>query len=226
MQMPGRFASSDSYGFNGAEKDDEIRSDGNALEFGGRSIYDGRIGRFASVDPRHMDFPFMSPYCFAANGPIRFIDVEGKGPGDPQKNGGTYLGGFGAGFSDAFTGLWDAAAMAVAMTALNSGYMPFDVAYEIHVRTAQFWGLESWEQELRAAYTMTTMLNNSSVSEIASALGDALSEFMGDITFENGLYDAGYAHGMLVADIVMTVATFGTATSTKFLTTLKGGKQL
>jgi RHS repeat-associated protein len=86
MQMVGRNASSDSYrfGFNGAEKDDEIRSNGNALEFGDRSIYDARLGRFASIDPMIREFPFMSTYSFAANNPILYIDAGGAYPDIPD----------------------------------------------------------------------------------------------------------------------------------------------
>jgi hypothetical protein len=82
MQMLGRNSSTGDYryGFNGAELDDEVRGEGNALEFGGISICDGRLGRFVSIDPRSRDFPFMSPYCFAANTPIQAIDEDGEGP--------------------------------------------------------------------------------------------------------------------------------------------------
>jgi hypothetical protein len=50
------------------------------LEFGGRSIYDPRLERFISIDPRDRDFPYMSPYCFAANTPIIAVDEDGEGP--------------------------------------------------------------------------------------------------------------------------------------------------
>jgi RHS repeat-associated protein len=70
------------YGFNGKEKDDEIKGGGNSYDFGAR-IYDSRLGRFLSVDPRTNDFPFMTPYCYAANNPIRLTDEDGEGPGDP-----------------------------------------------------------------------------------------------------------------------------------------------
>ena len=68
--------------FNGKETDNEVYGEGNSYNFGSRSIYNGRLGRFVSIDPRFRDFPYMSPYCFAANDPIRFIDVDGEGPGD------------------------------------------------------------------------------------------------------------------------------------------------
>ncbi len=67
------------YGFNGQEKDDEVKGNGNSLDFGAR-IYDSRLGRFLSLDPRMAEFSFMSPYCFAANTPLQAIDVNGEGP--------------------------------------------------------------------------------------------------------------------------------------------------
>ncbi len=73
-----------SYGFNGKEKDDEINGAGNEYDFGAR-IFDSRLGRFLSIDPRVDEFPFQTPYCFASNNPIRMIDVEGEGTGDPMR---------------------------------------------------------------------------------------------------------------------------------------------
>ncbi len=85
--MPGRayFSSSGAYkyGFNGKENDDEVKGSGNSLDFGAR-IYDSRLGRFLSVDPDVEMYPFMSPYCYAANSPIKLIDEEGRGPKPPQ----------------------------------------------------------------------------------------------------------------------------------------------
>lgn len=48
-----------------------------AYDFGAR-MYDARLGRFLSVDPREADFPYASPYHFAANNPIYFIDEGGE----------------------------------------------------------------------------------------------------------------------------------------------------
>jgi RHS repeat-associated protein len=65
------------YGFNGKEKDDEFSGEGNSYDFGAR-IYDGRLGRWLSVDPLYSKYPNFSPYCYTANAPILFIDHEGK----------------------------------------------------------------------------------------------------------------------------------------------------
>ncbi|MFT5667479.1 MAG: RHS repeat-associated protein [Vicingaceae bacterium] len=85
MQMPGRSFTSGNgyrYGFQGQERDDEVKGSGNSYDFGAR-IYDSRIGKFLSTDPREKYFPFWSPYLFAGNSPISFIDVYGEGPGKP-----------------------------------------------------------------------------------------------------------------------------------------------
>jgi len=85
--MPGRqYQASDyRYGFNDKEKDDEIKGNGNSLDFGAR-MYDTRLGRFLSIDPKYQEYPDWSPYLFAANCPIKFIDVNGEGPGDLFKS--------------------------------------------------------------------------------------------------------------------------------------------
>jgi RHS repeat-associated protein len=84
-QMPGRKYSQPNssyrYGFNGKEIDNNT-GEGN-LDFGAR-IYDGRLGRFLSVDPITSEFPWQSPYAYAANNPISLIDVDGMGPRDPK----------------------------------------------------------------------------------------------------------------------------------------------
>ena len=79
MQMPGRtFNSTDyRYGFNGKEKDDEVKGSGNSYDFGAR-IYDPRIGRFLSIDPLIKSYPWYTPYQFAGNSPISKIDQDGE----------------------------------------------------------------------------------------------------------------------------------------------------
>ena len=78
MAMPGReFSISDyRFGFNGQEKDDEVKGIGNSLTFSFR-IYDPRLGRFLSVDPISKNYPWNSTYCFAMNRVIDGIDLEG-----------------------------------------------------------------------------------------------------------------------------------------------------
>ena len=64
------------YGFNGKEKDDEIKGEGESYNYGMR-IYDSRLGRFMSVDPLTRAYPFYSPYSYAGNNPIMNIDLDG-----------------------------------------------------------------------------------------------------------------------------------------------------
>ncbi len=74
------------------EKDDEVKGSGNSYDFGAR-LYDARLGRFLSLDPKSAHFPWQSPLVFAANNPIAFIDYKGESPGDPPPPGHTGLAG-------------------------------------------------------------------------------------------------------------------------------------
>jgi RHS repeat-associated protein len=64
------------YGFNGMEKDDEVKGSGNSYDYIKR-FYDSRLGRFLSIDPITADYPYYSPYQFAGNKPIIAIDRDG-----------------------------------------------------------------------------------------------------------------------------------------------------
>lgn len=80
MAMNHRTFNGDGYrfGFNGKENDNEVYGNGNCVAFEAR-IYDSRIGKFLSIDPKYLEYPNMSHYSFANNSPIMLIDVEGKG---------------------------------------------------------------------------------------------------------------------------------------------------
>jgi RHS repeat-associated protein len=65
------------YGFNSMEKDNEINVNGGSYDFGAR-IYDGRLGRWLSVDAKTNLQPYVSPYKAMANCPIGFKDPDGK----------------------------------------------------------------------------------------------------------------------------------------------------
>ncbi len=78
MQMPGRKSSGGyRYGFNGKENDNEVKGEGNQQDYGMR-IYDGRIGKFLSVDPLTKSFPQLTPYQFASTTPLQAIDLYGQ----------------------------------------------------------------------------------------------------------------------------------------------------
>jgi RHS repeat-associated protein len=61
------------YGFNGKENDPET----GTQDYGMR-IYDSRIAKFLSVDPKSRQFPFYTPYQFAGNKAIRYTDLDGQ----------------------------------------------------------------------------------------------------------------------------------------------------
>lgn len=79
MRMWNRSFNSSEYkfGFNGKEKDDELKGEGNSYDFGAR-IYDPRIGRWLNTDPFESTYPSLSPYNFAANNPIYYVDPDGS----------------------------------------------------------------------------------------------------------------------------------------------------
>ncbi len=89
MLMSGRKytapSSSYRYGFNGKENDNEVKGEGNQQDYGMR-VYDPRLGKFLSVDPLIAKYPWYSPYHFAGNNPIRYIDLDGGEPQDPSAN--------------------------------------------------------------------------------------------------------------------------------------------
>ena len=78
MLMPNRHGQADSYryGFQGQEKDDEIKGEGNSLNYKYR-MHDPRIGRFFAVDPLAKSYPYMTPYQFSGNKPIWSREIEG-----------------------------------------------------------------------------------------------------------------------------------------------------
>ncbi|MBN8641151.1 MAG: hypothetical protein J0L86_04995 [Flavobacteriales bacterium] len=76
--VPNRHATDGSYryGFQGQEKDDEIKGEGNSLNYTFR-MHDPRVGRFFAVDPLESKYPWYTPYQFSGNRPIDSIELEG-----------------------------------------------------------------------------------------------------------------------------------------------------
>jgi RHS repeat-associated protein len=79
MLVPNRHGSSNSYryGFQGQEKDDEIKGEGNSLNYTFR-MHDPRVGRFFAVDPLFKDYPYNSPYAFSENRVMDAVELEGR----------------------------------------------------------------------------------------------------------------------------------------------------
>ncbi len=65
------------YGFNGKENDDEVKGEGNSIDFGAR-MYDPRVGRWFAVDKMEEKYHSLSPYNSFANNPIFFVDPDGN----------------------------------------------------------------------------------------------------------------------------------------------------
>ena len=79
MIMSGRNESAGSdyrYGFQGQEMDDEIKGEGNSVNYKFR-MHDPRVGRFFAVDPLSHTFPYNAPYNFSENNVIAGIELEG-----------------------------------------------------------------------------------------------------------------------------------------------------
>jgi hypothetical protein len=53
-----------------------VKGVGNEIDYGMR-VYDPRVGRFLSLDPLQKKYPWYTPYQFAGNKPILFVDIDG-----------------------------------------------------------------------------------------------------------------------------------------------------
>jgi RHS repeat-associated protein len=78
MLVPNRHDNSGEYryGFQGQEKDDEVKGEGNSLNYTFR-MHDPRVGRFLSRDLLSSEFPWNSPYAFSENRVIDGFELEG-----------------------------------------------------------------------------------------------------------------------------------------------------
>ena len=65
------------YGFNGMERDDEVKGVGNSYDFGAR-IYDPRVARWSSMDPIGRLFAGQTFYGYSQNNPLFHKDIDGK----------------------------------------------------------------------------------------------------------------------------------------------------
>ncbi len=74
------------YGFNGKENDQET---GNQ-DYGMR-IYNPDIAKFLSVDPLFKQYPWYTPYQFAGNKPIKYVDIDGLEEGERAAKAGEAL---------------------------------------------------------------------------------------------------------------------------------------
>ena len=81
LQMHGRKYNAEDYrfGFNGKENDQEWGS--QVIQDYGFRLYNPSLGKFLSVDPLALEYPWYTPYQFAGNLPIWAVDIDGLEPG-------------------------------------------------------------------------------------------------------------------------------------------------
>ena len=86
LEMPGRTFQATAYrfGFNGKENDRTSWSATQLVQDYGMRLYNPAIGKFLSVDPLFQSFPWNSPYSYAENDPINFIDLDGAEKSKPE----------------------------------------------------------------------------------------------------------------------------------------------
>jgi RHS repeat-associated protein len=90
MLLNNRHGSVDSdayrYGFQGQERDDELKGEGNSYNYTFR-MHDPRIGRFFTIDPLAAKYPWYTPYQFSGNKVIHMVELEGLEEALPNPTG-------------------------------------------------------------------------------------------------------------------------------------------
>lgn len=70
------FSIDNPYSFQGTEKDNEVKGQGNSVNYKYR-MHDPRVGRFFAIDPLASRYPFNGTYNFSENRVIDGVELEG-----------------------------------------------------------------------------------------------------------------------------------------------------
>ncbi len=181
------------------EKDDEVKGVGNSLNFGSRTIYDPRLGRFNSVDPRARQYPSMSPYVYASDNPLYYNDEDGEGPipfrlKDLLTENSSYLTGLLAGIGDGIIETIDlVAGMAQTSNAFNPIFNPI-FFFSDEAKKIRSEAMETAKMALNA------LTNEDLRNKIWTNIKKEFGEWLDQTTFQGTAAEAGYQHGKLIFD--------------------------
>jgi len=166
--MGGREFSGDKYrfGFNGKEKEPQING-ANEMDYSFEfRVFNSRLGKFLSVDPRQTEYPWQSSFAYYGNCPVSLVDFLGLG--DYYTKDGQKLGSDGKTVADK-----------------NGKQVPDDKAYvttkaAFDANTSKT--ITNWDKVLANKDTKELSVTNSSLNQFANVVaqessGDKVESF-------------------------------------------------
>jgi len=81
MEARSVFSSEYRYGFNRLELEREFNNSNSIIDYESR-LYNNRLGKFLKIDVKWSHYPSHSPYSYAVDNPVRWIDQGGFGADD------------------------------------------------------------------------------------------------------------------------------------------------
>ncbi len=199
MTLPGRTSTGNDYryGFQGQEKDDELKGKGNSLNYTFR-MHDPRVGRFFAVDPLFKKYPWNSPYAFSENRLIDGIELEGLevvSVGKEFNVSFVVSGSFGDGYVFAPDGIYEYSNWSVGgKTNISAGVSALKVMVYPTMKTVKDFATPSHSFGLSGGevvtggvgYLQTTDSNNNLLSGFSLEIGLGVGLSPLDISYEYG----------------------------------------